>query len=330
MDEFFGQIHGSGDHPSIPFSAMVSRNSERGTFMRLLLGLLLASAWSCWPLTGEEKTLPYKDSKLSIEDRVSDLLSRMTLEEKVAQISGGGGGNAGLIDSTGKLPYKNAEEVFKQLYDVDNKIGPRERALLHNALQRFQLERTRLGIPDIFFGEGLHGYMAYGSTSFPQALGLASTWDPILVKQVFTAVGEEMGASGEGQAFTPVLDLARDPRWGRTEETYAEDPYLGSRMGVAAVEGLQGDTFLIDRHHVMATAKHFTAHGQPESGTNTAPANFSERELRESYLFSFQAAIQEGRAGSVMASYNEIDGIPSHVNHWLLEKVLRGEWGFRG
>jgi hypothetical protein len=104
MDEFFAQIHGSGDHPSIPFSAMVSRNSERGTFMRLLLGLLLASAWLCWPLTGEEKTLPYKDPKLSIEDRVSDLLSRMTLEEKVAQISGGGGGNAGLIDSTGRLP----------------------------------------------------------------------------------------------------------------------------------------------------------------------------------------------------------------------------------
>jgi beta-glucosidase len=192
------------------------------------------------------------------------------------------------------------------------------------------LEKTRLGIPDISFGEGLHGYMAYGSTSFPQALGLASTWDPVLVKKVFTAVGDEMGASGVSQAFTPVLDLARDPRWGRTEETYGEDPYLGSRMGVAAVQGLQGDAFFIDRHHVMATAKHFTAHGQPESGTNTAPANFSERELREYYLFAFGAAIREGRAGSVMASYNEIDGIPSHVNRWLLEKVLREEWGFPG
>ncbi len=213
---------------------------------------------------------------------------------------------------------------------MDNKIGARERALIHNALQRYQLEKTRLGIPDIFFGEGLHGYMAYGSTSFPQALGLASTWDPVLVKKVFTAVGDEMGASGEGQAFSPVLDLARDPRWGRTEETYGEDPYLGSRMGVAAVEGLQGDRFLIDRHHVMATAKHFTAHGQPESGTNTAPANFSERELRANYLFAFEAAIREGRAGSVMASYNEVDGIPSHVNHWLLEGVLREEWGFPG
>ena len=172
--------------------------------------------------------------------------------------------------------------------------------------------------------------MTYGSTSFPQALGLASTWDPVLLKKVFTVVGEEMGASGEGQAFSPVLDLARDPRWGRIEETYGEDPYLGSRMGVAAVEGLQGDAFFIDRHHVMATAKHFTAHGQPESGTNTAPANFSERELRESYLFAFRAAIREAHAGSVMASYNEIDGIPSHVNHWLLEKVLRQEWAFSG
>jgi beta-xylosidase len=298
--------------------------------MRFLFGLAVASALLCLPLKCQEQIPAYKDPKLSVEDRVSDLLSRMTLEEKVAQISGGGENNEGLIDTTGKLPYKNAEEVFKELYDVDNKIGPRQRALMHNGLQRYQLQKTRLGIPEIFFGEGLHGYMAYGSTSFPQALGLASTWDPVLVKKVFTAVGEEMGASGEGQAFTPVLDLARDPRWGRTEETYGEDPYLGSRMGVAAIDGLQGDTFFIDRHHVMATAKHFTAHGQPESGTNTAPANFSERELRESYLFAFRAAIREARAGSVMASYNEIDGIPSHVNHWLLEKVLRQEWAFPG
>jgi beta-glucosidase len=282
------------------------------------------------PLLAQQSAPPYKDPHLSIEDRVADLLSRMTLEEKVAQVSDGGEGNEGLIDTSGKLPYKTAKEAFAELYNSENKIGASERALIHNALQRYQLEKTRLGIPLIFFGEGLHGYMAYGSTSFPQALGLASTWDPVLVKQVFTAVGDEMGASGEGQAFTPVLDLARDPRWGRTEETYGEDPYLGSRMGVAAVEGLQGDTFFIDRHHVMATAKHFAAHGQPESGTNTAPANFSERELREFYLFAFEAAIREGRAGSVMASYNEIDGIPSHVNHWLLERVLREEWGFRG
>jgi beta-glucosidase len=179
-------------------------------------------------------------------------------------------------------------------------------------------------------GEALHGFMEYGSTNFPQALGLASTWDPALVHRVFTAAGDEAGASGAGQVFSPVLDIARDPRWGRTEETYGEDPFLASRMGVAAIEGLQGDSFLIGRHHVVATAKHFAAHGQPEGGTNTAPANYSERILRENFLVPFQAAVEEAKVGSVMASYNEIDGIPSHVNPWLLDRVLRQEWGFRG
>ena len=304
--------------------------SARKFNVRPFFGWLLLVAAVSSPVREQQTSPPYKDARLAIADRVADLLSRMTLEEKVAQIAGGDRGNRGLVDVSGQLPYKNVEEMFKEFNNPDNKIGPRQRALIYNALQRYQLEKTRLGIPDISFGEGLHGYMAYGSTSFPQALGLASTWDPVLVKQVFTAVGEEMGASGGSQAFTPVLDLARDPRWGRTEETYGEDPYLGSRMGVAAIEGLQGDSFLIDRRHVMATAKHFAAHGQPESGTNTAPANFSERELREFYLYAFEAAIREARAGSVMASYNEIDGIPSHVNHWLLEKVLREEWGFPG
>ena len=130
--------------------------------------------------------------------------------------------------------------------------------------------------------------------------------------------------------FSPVLDLARDPRWGRTEETYGEDPFLVSRMGVAAIEGLQGDSFFIGRHHVVATAKHFAVHGQPEGGTNTAPGNYSERIIRENFLVPFQAAVQEAHVGSVMASYNEIDGIPSHINPWLLDKVLRQEWGFRG
>ena len=139
-----------------------------------------------------------------------------------------------------------------------------------------------------------------------------------------------MASAGVNQAFTPVLDLARDPRWGRTEETYGEDPFLVSRLGVAAINGLQGTSWMIDRHHVLATMKHFAAHGQPESGTNTAPANFSERELRETFLAPFQAAVREAHVGSVMASYNEIDGIPAHVNSWLLDRVLRQEWGFRG
>jgi beta-glucosidase len=292
--------------------------------------LALILLFACVPLHAQESLAPYKNPHLAIPDRVADLLSRMTLEEKVAEITGGHHDDRGLVDTTGQLPYKTADEVFAEMYKTDNKMTPRERALAHNALQRFQREKTRLGIPSIFFGEALHGYMAYGSTSFPQALALAGTWDPALVKQAFTAAADEMSAAGANQAFTPVLDLARDPRWGRTEETYGEDPYLGARMGVAAIEGLQGDAFYIDRHHVLATAKHFTAHGQPESGTNTAPANFSERELREFYLFAFEAAIREARVGSVMASYNEIDGIPSHINHWLLDRVLRQEWGFNG
>jgi beta-xylosidase len=254
----------------------------------------------------------------------------MTLEEKIAEITGGPHENRGFVDPTGQVHYATPEDFFKESYRNETKMTTRERALVHNAMQRYELEKTRLGIPLLFQGEALHGFMAYGSTSFPQALALASTFDPALVKQVFTAAADEMASSGTSQAFTPVLDLARDPRWGRTEETYGEDPYLGARMGVAAIEGLQGDSYFIDRHHVLATAKHFTAHGQPESGTNTAPANFSERELREFYLFAFEAAIREARAGSVMASYNEIDGIPSHINHWLLNRVLRQEWGFDG
>src|SRR5215472_10867224 len=290
----------------------------------ILLCTLLA------PLKAQVETPSYRNPKLPIEDRVSDLLSRMTLEEKVEQISGGRRKNVGIVDPTGQFTQEKLDEVFKGLWDINSHMSPHDRAVLHNGLQRYQLEKTRLGIPAIFQGEALHGFMAYRSTSFPQALGLASTWDPGLVNEAFTAAADEMASAGHNQAFTPVLDLARDPRWGRTEETYGEDPYLASRIGVAAIEGMQGPSFLIDRHHVLATAKHFAAHGQPESGTNTAPTNYSERILREFFFVPFEAAVKEARVGSVMASYNEIDGIPSHVNSWLLDRVLRQEWGFRG
>jgi len=217
-----------------------------------------------------------------------------------------------------------------KMYREDSQVSPHDAAAARNAAQHFLMEKTRLGIPAIFPGEALHGFMAYGSTSFPQVLGLASTWDPELVQQAFTAAGDEMASAGVNQALSPVLDLGRDPRWGRTEETYGEDSYLVAHMGVAAINGLQGTSWNIDRHHVMATMKHFAAHGQPESGTNTAPANFSERDLRETFLVPFRAAVQEAHVGSAMASYNEIDGIPNHINHWLLDRVLRQEWGFRG
>ena len=152
------------------------------------------------------------------------------------------------------------------------------------------------------------------------------------MKRVFTAVADEAGfARRRDQVFSPVLDIARDPRWGRTEETYGEDPYLVSRMGVAAIEGLQGDSFIIDRHHVMATAKHFAVHGQPEGGTNTAPGNYSERIIRENFLVPFQAAVKEAHVGSVMASYNEIDGVPSHDQSLAArQECCAQEWGFDG
>src|ERR1017187_3042418 len=292
-----------------------------------LLGVALTGVIA---VMGQEQTPKYRNPNLAIEDRVADLLSRMTLEEKVHELMGGFEGQAEVIDPTATFTTEQARAAFAQWSSPDYVLTPRGSAILRNGVQRYLREKTRLGIPALFMGESLHGFMEYRSTSFPQALGLASTWDPDLVHQVFTAAGHEAASRGAGQVFSPVLDIARDPRWGRTEETYGEDPYLASRMGVAAITGLQGESWLIDRHHVMATAKHFAVHGQPEGGTNTAPGNYSERVIRENFLVPFQAAVQEAAVGSVMASYNEIDGIPVHVNHWLLDRVLRQEWGFRG
>jgi beta-glucosidase len=297
----------------------------------------LAIALACLVVLAARQATPdYRNPNLPIEKRVADLLSHMTLEEKVDQIAGWM--RPEILDSSGRFTPAQAEQMFRELNREENTVSAYDAALLRNAAQRYALEKTRLGIPRMFMGEALHGYMANGSTSFPQCLALASTWDPALVRQVFDSAADEMASAGTNQAFTPVIDLARDPRWGRTEETYGEDPYLVSRMGVAAIEGLQGGPqgaspgeylFLIDRHHVLATAKHFV-HGQMEGGRNTAPSNVSERELRESFFVPFEAAVKEAKTGSVMASYNEIDGIPVHINHWMLGTILRSEWGFQG
>lgn len=288
----------------------------------LLLNVLLMTGLIC---SAQETEPAYRNPKLTVEERATDLLQRMTLEEKVDQLA-----FARRRAQASNPEEKRIFDELSKLWHEDSQLSPHDAAEIRNKAQHYLVEKTRLGIPALFQGEALHGYMAYGSTSFPQVLGLASTWDPELVQQVFNVSADEMASSGTNQAFTPVLDLGRDPRWGRTEETYGEDPYLVSRMGVAAINGLQGTSWMIDRHHVLATMKHFAAHGEPESGTNTAPVNVSERELRETFLLPFEAAVKEAHVGSAMASYNEIDGIPSHVNPWLLEKVLRQEWGFRG
>lgn len=272
----------------------------------------------------------YRDPSQPVETRVSDLLARMSLAEKCAQLVG----PFGLDEPDGKFSLAFAREHFMDGISYINSHhrsrGTRETAAYLNAMQKFLREETRLGIPALGIGEGLHGYMAHEATSFPQAIGLASAWDADLHERVFSAVAREMRARGAHYVLSPVLDLARDPRWGRTEETYGEDPYLVSRLGVAAVHGLQGEQFSGDPSHVIATAKHFAAHGQPEAGTNAGPANYAERTLRDEFLAPFEAVVCEGRIGSVMASYNEINGVPSHVNPWLLRQLLRDEWGFTG
>lgn len=275
-------------------------------------------------------TPTYRDPSLSIETRVADLLSRMTLAEKCAQLVG----PFGLDEGDGQFALEFARTHFRHgiAYINTNHLRRNTRQTVRylNAAQRFLREETRLGIPALGLGEGLHGYMAHEATSFPQAIALASTWDVALHERIFSAVAQEMRARGAHYVLSPVLDVARDPRWGRTEETYGEDPYLISRLGVAAVRGLQGERFTGAPDKVLATAKHFCAHGHPEGGTNCAPANYAERVLREELFAPFEAVVREGKVGSVMASYNEINGIPAHINTWLLRDLLRDEWGFEG
>ncbi len=291
--------------------------------------------------------LPYRNPTLSAEERVSDLLARMTLDEKAAQMMCVWQQKAErLVDTTGAFDLAKARAAFGHGHGI-GQVGrpsdaggtghepekgrnPRQQAELTNEIQRFFMEESRLGIPVVFHDECLHGHAAVGGTSFPQPIGLAATFDPGLIERLYAMTALEARSRGVHQALTPVVDVARDPRWGRVEETFGEDPYLVSRMGVAAIRGFQGDTKFRDKTRVMATLKHFVAHGQPESGQNCAPANVSMRELREVFLPPFKAAVQEAHAVSVMPSYNEVDGVPSHANKWLLRDVLRSEWGFDG
>lgn len=290
---------------------------------------------------------PYRDPELPAEQRAADLLSRMTLEEKAAQMVGVWQRKADLlVDADGRFDLEKARSSFGEGHGLgqvgrpsdagssghepEKGRGPREQAELTNAIQKFFVEETRLGIPVIFHEECLHGQAAVGATSFPQPIGLAATFNPALVRALYAMTAEEARVRGTHQALTPVVDVARDPRWGRVEETFGEDPYLVARMGVAAVSGFQGDGTFHDRQHLIATMKHFVAHGQPEAGMNCGPVNVSMRELREIFLPPFRAAIREGGAGSVMAAYNEVDGVPCHANRWLLEEVLREEWEFDG
>lgn len=285
-------------------------------------------------------TPDYQNANRSISERVADLLSRMTIDEKVAQMQCVWNDKATqLLGEEGAFDPQRAKEHFGKGVglgqvgrpaDGNGGQAPEAFALLTNAIQQHFQENSRLGIPVQFHDECLHGLAARGATSFAQPIGLAATFNPELVQRLYEMTAREARACGVHQALTPVVDVARDPRWGRVEETFGEDPYLVGEMGVAAVRGFQGDRQVNEPDRVIATLKHFAAHGQPESGTNCGPVSISERHLRETFFYPFERAIRDGGAMSVMASYNEIDGVPSHASTWLLRDVLRDEWGFDG
>jgi beta-glucosidase len=272
----------------------------------------------------------YRDASRTREERVEDLLPRMTREEKVAQL-----GSAWIFQLAdgAHLDSERAAELLRNGIGHVTRISgasslhAEDAAELANTIQRHLVEETRLGIPAIVHEEICSGLMARDATVFPQAIGLASTWDPSLARALGDAIRVQMRAVGAHQGLAPVLDICRDPRWGRTEETFGEDPYLVSRMGVAFVQGLQGD---VPPEGVVATAKHFVGYGASDGGMNWAPAGIPPRELREVYLHPFEAAVRVAGVGSVMNAYNEIDGVLCAADRDLLTGTLREEWGFAG
>lgn len=270
--------------------------------------------------------VPYRDPSLSPAVRAADLLGRMTRDEKVAQL--GAAWPAEVSDGETFDPAK-AQMVLAQGMGQITRIsgstllGPEAAARLGNDIQRYLLERTRLGVPAILHEESLHGLTALDSVVHPQSIGLAATWEPERIERMGAFIGVAARARGARLVLSPVFDLARDPRWGRTEETYGEDTYLVMALGCAYTRGVQAQG-------VLCCGKHFVAHGLPEGGMNRAPVHLGARELREQYMLPFEAAVRQERLGTMMHAYHEIDGVPCMASYELLTEVLRDEWGFEG
>ncbi len=278
-------------------------------FLPLVI-LLVCLLISC----NKQQIPPYQNAKLSVEKRVEDLLSRMTLEEKIAQLQ--------CVISDIEQADIITKKSIGNIGTILRPLNAKQAAEKMNQIQKMALEETRLGIPILMHDEALHGLIGKGATSFPQAIGLAATWDIDLMSQVAAAIAVETKSRGIRQVLSPVVNIARDVRWGRVEETYGEDPFLTARMGAAFCKSFE-------EAGVITTPKHYAAN-VGDGGRDSNPIHFSERLLREIYFPGFKACFQEGKATSVMAAYNSLDGLPCSANHWLLTQILREEWGFSG
>ncbi len=295
----------------------------------LSMGLLLAPC-STWGDESVPESAPYKDATQPIEARVADLLSRMTLEEKIAQMSQFHERNLPL-DEAGLA--RQFGTVAPGILGAEFSHTAEQNAAMLHAAQHYLRTKTRLGIPAIACTEALHGLMLPHCTTYPQAIALGATWDTALVHQMGMQVAQEASAVGLCQVLAPVLDLGREPRYGRVEETYGECPTLVSRMGVAFITGYQGDNAQIGlpSDKVYCMTKHFAGYSVPANGINISPSLIGEREMLTLHLIPFEAAVKEAHVMAVMPGYNSVDSVPSHANHWLLTEILQRSNGiFKG
>ncbi|WP_372772734.1 glycoside hydrolase family 3 N-terminal domain-containing protein [Mangrovibacterium sp.] len=283
----------------------------------------------------ENAEATYQNPNASIDDRVDDLLSKMTLEEKAMQLNAASIRKSAAVEEGVEPIEKSIEEQIKNgIGFIENTFDqrlPEQSVAMVNSLQKYLKENTRLGIPAIIGTECLHGHAGRNSTVFPTPLAMASSWNPKLVNEVFDVIGREARARGGHEAHTPVLDIGRDPRWGRIEETYGEDTYLTTQMALSIISGLQGGmSGNPGMTHIISSPKHFAGYGQVEGGRNFAATPIDTKVLHDDILPPFKAVVEQANALGMMASHCEVGGVAAHGNKWLLTDLLRDTWGFKG
>ncbi len=306
------------------------------TIKPALLAILYFVISASYAQKNSKQKFPYKDNSLSVEVRVNDLLERMTLEEKISQMNMLSLSHLKL-DQNGNVSRESLDSLFKgeSIGTLESPfIGVDEISKLSEAADTYLRKSTRLGIPAIQIAECLHGQLAFGATIFPQTIAQGSTWNPELIEKMGAVIAQEASLSGVDQALSPIFDLARDPRYGRVEECFGEDPFHVAEMGKAFVVGMQGDPSVTKKmlleNKLICTAKHYVAYSTPIAGINLGPNNLGPRDFRDLHLYPFKKAIQEANIYAVMPAYNEVNGIPLHSNKYLMKDILRNELGFEG